>query len=310
MSEQPSIGLYQKYRPKRLKEFVGQPIAVSIIQTWLDREVPHVILFRGPVGCGKTSLARFLKTKLECSDSDYYELNIADVRGIDTIRDIRAKMSLSPMGGSCRIWVLDEIASATRESMEALLKILEDTPSHVYFFLCTMSPERLPQAIITRCKHVELNTVGEEDLVDLCVSIAQKEGVTLPDSVALQIAQNSSGSPRMALGILEGVLWLADEEEQLEAISKSSIKTQGESLAKLLMNEKCTWPEVAKFLKETNEQPESLRIQVLGYANVILLGKRGNSQQRAYRVISAMRFNFYDSKQAGLSAACWEIVNS
>jgi DNA polymerase III gamma/tau subunit len=311
VAEQISQGLYQRHRPKSLKGIVGQPGAVAQIQALLDKGFPHAILLYGMTGVGKTTLARILKGKLGCHDSDFHEMNIGDLRGIDNIRDIKSTMMLAPMGGSCRIWVFDEMQAMLAASQQALLKILEDAPGHVYFFLCTTDPDKLIPTVRGRCTHIKLGAVPESDLVELVQRVAEKEETTLPVSVAERIADCAGGSARNALGILEGVLWLpGGEEAQLEAVQKSSHRQQGDDLGRLLMDPRTTWPQIASILKDLEDGEETMRHRILGYANSIMVGGRSKPQslERAYKIICAMRFDFYASKKAGLTAACWEVI--
>src|SRR5690606_3369465 len=106
-------------------------------------DIPHAMLFTGPSGCGKTTLARILRVKLRCSDNDFQEINAADFRGIDSIRSMRQQVGAAPLGGDSRIWLIDEAHSMTADAQNAFLKLLEDTPRHVYFFLATTDPQKL-----------------------------------------------------------------------------------------------------------------------------------------------------------------------
>ncbi len=101
--------LHLDHRPKTLKRVVGQGATVAALKAVLDRDdIPHAFLFHGPSGCGKTTLARIVAKKLGCSEMDIKELNVADVRGIDSVREITRSMMLRPMGGTSRVWILDE----------------------------------------------------------------------------------------------------------------------------------------------------------------------------------------------------------
>ena len=107
--------LHLDHRPKTLKKVVGQGATVAALKAVLDRDdIPHAFLFHGPSGCGKTTLARIVAKKLGCSEMDIKELNVADVRGIDSVREISRTMMLRPMGGNARVWILDEFFYAIR----------------------------------------------------------------------------------------------------------------------------------------------------------------------------------------------------
>lgn len=302
-----SVELYHKYRPKTLKEVIGQKAALAPLVTMgKQRKIPHAILFTGPSGVGKTTTARILATLLKCSKYDLFETNTAQVRGIDAVREITRKIGFAPVGGKARVWILDEIHQASTDASEALLKVLEDTPSHVYFFLCTTDPQKLKQTIRTRCHLVELKSLSDKDIGDLIRDVAEKEGVEIPSEVVIKIQDCSDGSARQALVFLHAVLDMKDEKAQLEAITKGSVETFGIDIARLLIK-RGDWKSVTRLLKQLkSEDPEKVRWVVMGYASAVLLNK---SDPHVAHVLECFRDNFYDSKFNGLVMACWEVLH-
>lgn len=311
--------LYKKYRPKTLKGVIGQDGAVASLQKLIDKNrIPHALMFTGPSGCGKTTVGRILKDVLECGDADFVEVNSADFKGIDMVRSIRQHVNLSPMDGECRIWLIDEAHKLTNDAQNAFLKILEDTPSHVYIMLATTDPQKLIKTIHTRCTEIKLAGMPAQALKRVIERVCDKENFKLSEDVIDEIIDASDSSARKALVILEQVAECEGEEAQLKAIYSSTYsKDDAINLARALFSYKGTsWEEIAKILRDLSDQDvEGIRYCVLGYARSCLIGKEGKPPAmkfaaKAFKVIDIFGRNMYDSKQAGLAAACFEVISS
>lgn len=304
---------YKKHRPTLFKQLVGQPDAVRVLTGMVKKKtVPHAILLTGPSGCGKTTIARILRDKLECHDRAFSEINCADFRGIDMVREIRKFMGQHTLSGKCRIYLIDECHQLTGEAQNALLKMLEDTPSHVYFMLATTDPGKLKTTIKTRCTEIKVRGLLADEMKGLLQSVAKKESLTIGDDVYDKIIDVAEGSARKALVLLDQISAIEDEQEQLEAIEASDSKRQGIEIARALMRvgkDKCSWSEMCKLLKEIDEEPETIRHIVLGYMTSVMLGGSKISP-RCYAIIQCFRDNWYDCKRAGLVAACYEVINT
>jgi len=299
--------LYRKYRPKKFEDVIGQDDAVETLKRKREtNSIPHAILFHGPYGTGKTTLARIVARYLKCGKFDFIEKNTADYRGIDSIREIRATMNQAPIDGDSRVWLLDEFHMATREAANGTLKLLEDPPEHVYFMLATTEPEKLLVGIKQRCLQVKLNPISEDNLFEIVNNVCKKEKIKLSDTVKEKIAEYAGGAAREALQILDKVYQLDGEKKQLKAIEKSSTTTATIEIARKLMNPKTKWREIAPILKELeNEDAENIRWMILGYSKSVLL-KSDNA--RAFRMIEAFRDNMYDCKFSGVVSACYELT--
>lgn len=310
-----TTGLYQKYRPKRLKDVVGQPQAVTVLEGLFKGDTfPTALLFTGGAGCGKTTCARILKDMLECQDGDFFELNAADFRGIDTVREIRRVVGLRSLsGGKKRIWLFDEAHQLSKDAQDAALKLLEDAPPHAHFFLCTTNPSKLKTTVRSRCTEIPFKAVPVGILTRLVLDVAEREGKKISRDVADRIAEAAQGSPRSALVRLEAVLGVEDEEAKLEAITKGVDESEGIDLARALCDLNPVWGKVAKILRTLDGEPESVRHQVLGYCQAILLSEKQTNPgllTRAALVIRVMSYNLYDSLKPGLVSACYEAVHS
>ena len=300
---------YKKNRPTSLDGVVGQADAIRTVQGLLNRKsnMPHTFMFTGPSGCGKTTLARIMRVLLKCSDMDCAEINAAESRGIDDIRGIQSRMGLAPAGGGrCRVWIVDEAHKLTSDAQNAVLKMLEDTPRHVYFMLCTTDPGKLIKTIITRSTEIKLKLLSTEHLVTIVNNVAVAEGIKVSQKVVDRIALVSEGSARKALVLLNQIAGIETETDQLTAVEAGDAKTAGINIARMLYNRKTTWQEMAKVLKDLEDEPETIRYIVMGYAQAILLN--GKQDDRAYLMIDCFRRNFYDSKKSGLVAAAYEVI--
>jgi len=308
---------YKRFRPRNLKGVVGQESAIAILEGLIEKDkVPHVLILSGPSGCGKTTIARILKTTLDCGDADFQEVNAADTRGIDTVREIRKHMGLRPISGECRIWLIDEAHKLTNDAQNGLLKILEDTPKHVYFMLCTTDPQKLIRTIHTRGTELKLKGVVPLAMEKLLCDIIEREKLSVGEDVVASVIDAAEGSARKALVILEQVSGLDGDKAQLAAVASTTYTRElAFDLARLLVTgQNIGWADVAKILRAIKEEDaEGIRYCIIGYARSCMVGGEGKPPniklgERAFKIIDIFGRNFFDSKHAGLAAACWEAV--
>ncbi len=304
--------LYKQYRPKKLAELIGQNNVIETIRGWgRPEKMPHALLLTGQSGCGKTSLARILRRMLRCSKGDFCELNTADFRGIDMVRDIRSRVMMSPLsGGDSRVWLIDECAKLSVDAQEAMLKLLEDTPPHVWFILATTEPNKLKVTIRNRCTVLELKPLDVRDMAGLLYDICVKEEIKLTDDVGDKIVEVAEGSPRKALVLLDQVAGIEGEEARLEAIAATESQREAIDLARLLMKPRVRWSEVSKLLNSIEGlegQAEGIRRMLLAYFTKVMLGG-GEKAGKAFDIVNVLRDNFYDSGKAGLVASLYEVV--
>ncbi len=292
------------------KEFVGQKAAVSALAKDLKRnQLARVLLFVGPSGTGKTTLARILKSKLECSDDDYQEINCASSRGIEMTRSLQQEVGLAPMLGKWRIWCLDEVHRLTSDAQSSLLKTLEDVHEKAYFFLCTTDPQKLLPTIKTRCTTITLQPIPATDMRILLDSVIEKEGTPIVEKVVDRIVEVAEGSARKALVLLHQVIGLEDEEEQLKLVQADGVKKQSWDLVKALLYERPEWSKIAAIIKGLDgEEPEQIRRHVLACAGTEVL-KGGRNAGRASFILQEFEANWFDSGRSGLIRASWEVAN-
>ena len=184
--------------------------------------------------------------------------------------------------------------------------MLEDTPAHVYFILCTTDPQKLKPTIHTRCTKIECKPIGEQALRELVVQVAEKEGVDLEPPVAVKIAQSADGSARKALVLLHSVIRISGAEAQLAAIEGGATEASA-NLAKLLMNSKSSWKDFQQALTALEDDPEQTRRGILGYAQSALLKGWGSASQAAL-ILEEFREPFYNTGKPGLTLACYRVA--
>ena len=301
--------LHRKYRPKTLDEVVGQPDAVKVLEKWIEKDkVPHAVLFTGPSGTGKTTLARIMAKHVGCNRKwDLREIDCANLGNVDTVRSMREKMSLKAMKGTARVYIIDEAHALRRDPQTVMLKMLEEPPPHVYFFLATTDPAKLLTTIKTRCSTVKTRLLSEKEIMDRVKYVAKAEKNKQDEVVVKKIAVIAEGSARRALVLLGQVIDLESEEDKLDALSKADAEKHGFDIAKAIFDIRSTYADVQTLLKQVEDEPETVRRIILSYATTILLGS-GKMHKRAYDVIQIFRDNFFDagSGKALLTACCFE----
>lgn len=293
--------LHIRYRPKSFDEVIGnEGVVESLIGLFSRKDgVPHSFLFTGPSGCGKTTLARVIGGEIDCDPAEFFEINSSEARGIDTIRDIINKCSFSPMYGKSKIYLLDECHKLTSDAQNALLKILEDTPSHVFFILCTTDPDKVIKTIKNRCHCFSVSTLQRAKILRLLKGVLQKENAEVDISVLQKICECCEGSPRQALVMLDQVMDIGDKEIALQTIIDLTINDVViTDVCKAVLEGK-SWEYIANLLKGIDDDPEKVRYAVLTYMSKVLLnGGAGN--MKALKTISIFRDTWMYSGKAAM----------
>lgn len=306
-----------KYRPRTLDDVIGQEAAVSTIRGF-GLVVPRCILFSGAPGTGKTTMARIISDTLlgvPEGSMDLAEKNCGVVESpIAMAREINSHMSAAPLEGKKRVWILDEVQTLSRQkaSQEALLKVLEDCPQHVQFFLCTTDPQRLLKAIRTRCVEIAVKPLKATALAALIDRVATAELIGVSSEVRARIIEGADGSARTAIKALQKIAGLEGTPNQLAALEGFGEESEVFALVKaVLFGSGPNWTEIAKQLVEHEEEaPEGLRQMIVATARSMLL--KGNKPKLCYKVIECLAEPMYDqsSGKALLAARLWEICNS
>ncbi len=221
---QPYQALYRRYRPRRFADVRGQePVSRALLNAVREDRVAHAYLFSGPRGTGKTSTARILAMALNCeapvggepdgtcasctairagSSMDVFELDAASNRKLDEMRDLLSRVALGTPG-RWKVYIIDEVHQLTSDAASALLKTLEEPPSHVVFVLATTDPQKVLPTIQSRTQHFEFRLLDGDLLTDLLSGINQDAGLGLtPEAVELAV-RRGRGSARDAESALE-----------------------------------------------------------------------------------------------------------
>ncbi len=214
--------LYRKYRSNTFADVVGQEHVVRTLTSALaSGRLRHAYLFTGPRGVGKTSVARLLARALNCtgepkpcnqcpncltainSSLDIIEMDAASNRSIDSIRDLRDKVNLAPTQGQYKVYIIDEVHMLTTEAFNALLKTLEEPPSHVVFILATTEAHKLPETIVSRTQAFSFKRISEEDIVKQLQKITASEKIMVSEAALKIVAASAGGSFRDAISTLD-----------------------------------------------------------------------------------------------------------
>ncbi len=303
------MSLYHDYRPNTLEEVSGNTEISESLKNLLSnlKKCPHVFLFHGPTGCGKTTLGRIIAKQLGCNGSDYKEIDSSQFRGIDTVRDLTKQSQYMPLEGKSRVWLIDECHKMTNDAQNAFLKTLEDPPAHAYFILCTTEVNKVISAIVGRCQTYQVKVLNTNQMLALLKKVVKAEKQKVEDIILEQIAEDSLGHPRNALQILEQVLSVRPEK-RLEVAKRSAVEqSQTINLCRALVKG-AKWKEISTILSGlTDQDPESIRRAILGYCQAVLLK---NDNERIGLIMENMIEPFYNSGFPGLVFSCYSIVKS
>ncbi|NEZ43586.1 DNA polymerase III subunit gamma/tau [Paenibacillus alvei] len=219
------IALYRAWRPQSFQDMVGQQHIIQTLQNSLrERRFSHAYLFSGPRGTGKTSAAKILAKAVNCEQGpspepcnaceacqritagavmDVVEIDAASNRGVEEIRDLREKVKYAPTEVRYKVYIIDEVHMLTTEAFNALLKTLEEPPSHVMFILATTEPHRLPATIISRCQRFDFRRVSLAEQVQRLAQVCKEENIQADHDSLTYIAKLSDGGMRDAISLLD-----------------------------------------------------------------------------------------------------------
>ena len=230
--------LYRKYRPSNFSNVVGQKVVVNILKNSLmTGHISHAYLFAGPRGTGKTSIAKIFAKAVNCldfhndicgkcencinlekNDIDIIEIDAASNNGVEEIRTIRDNVKLLPSFCKYKIYIIDEVHMLSTGAFNALLKTLEEPPSHVIFILATTEMNKIPLTILSRCQRFDFTRLSVDDISSQLKFILNSENKSLSDDVINYISTVSDGGLRDAINLLDQVLSLENDNVTIDDI--------------------------------------------------------------------------------------------
>ncbi|MCA9420428.1 MAG: DNA polymerase III subunit gamma/tau, partial [Nitrospira sp.] len=226
----------RKYRPTTFKEVLGQSHVVQTLTNAIDRKrVAHAYVFSGMRGVGKTTVARILAKSLNCEQGptsqpcgtcpscveitrgnsvDVIEIDGASNTGVDDVRELRENVKFAPFHGSYRVYIIDEVHMLSNSAFNALLKTLEEPPSHSVFIFATTEVHKIPATILSRCQHFTFRRISRLEIITQLRHVATQTGVTVEERSLSALARASEGSMRDALSLLDQAVSFGGERIQ------------------------------------------------------------------------------------------------
>ena len=298
--------LYRKYRPQTFDDVVGQQhIERTLRNAVADGTVAHAYLFTGPRGTGKTTTARLLAKALDCEKGptgepdgtcedcieiaegrhpDVYELDAASRTGVDNVREeIIGRVSFAPTRGRYKVYIIDEVHMLSTAAFNALLKTLEEPPSHVVFILATTHPHKVPETIHSRCQRFDFHRIGIDDIVGRLRLICDGEGFDAPDAALALIARHASGGMRDAITTLEqlasftgGKIGVTDVEGLLGEVDSTALFEIAGLVAHRDIAGLFRW--IAQFAEEGTDLAEFVRELTSHTRNLYLIAAVGDGE--------------------------------
>lgn len=310
------IALYRRWRPQDFDSLVGQEhIRVTLENAIRSDKIAHAYLFAGPRGTGKTSTAKIFAKALNCvqgptlhpcntcsscvgitdgSSMDVVEVDAASNRGIDEIRDLRETVKFAPVEGKYKVYIIDEVHMLTTEAFNALLKTLEEPPSHVVFILATTEPHKIPATIHSRCQRYDFRRITQGDLLVRLQEVAAAGGMNVEEDALRLIAAQADGGMRDALSLLDQCASMAADGHVSEALVRNLLGLVGHEWV-WSMTERLGKKDAAALLEGLEEmlsmgrEAKQMAVEWAGYLRDVMLYQAAPGMEKWQDCSGSMR---------------------
>lgn len=294
------LALYRKYRPVDFNSVYGQEEVVTVIKNAIvSGKVSHAYLFCGPRGTGKTTIAKIIARLVNCENlvdgnpcgkcynclnylnsNDIVEIDAASNNGVDEIRELKDKINLVPSNSKYKVYIIDEVHMLTTQAFNALLKTLEEPPSHVIFILATTEPHKIPLTIASRCQKFRFSKIDDKKIVERLRKISNLEGITIDDDALYEIARLSDGGMRDAINFLDQLVAYSNDNITIDDVYKVNGSVSYEELYTLLdnikNNNKVKLIEFVDYLDESGKDINKFVEEMLIFLKDVILYKNAN----------------------------------
>ncbi len=300
-----SQALYRKWRPQSWEAVVGQPHVIQTLRNALAAgRIAHAYLFAGPRGTGKTTTARLLAKAVNCLDEnlaarpcgecefcqavnqgrflDLIEIDAASNTSVDDVRDLREKINFSPNQGRYKVYIIDEVHMLSTAAFNALLKTLEEPPSHAIFVLATTEVHKIPATVLSRCQRHEFRRIPVVEIVAYLKQMATAEDIGVDDEALTLIARQSTGAMRDAISLLDQ---LASTGQEINLVLVQEVLGAAASQSVLDLVEALIGQDPARGLDcihaalDSGSDPRQLARQTVDYLRDVLAVRMGSAGQ-------------------------------
>ena len=300
-----SQALYRKWRPAHWDQVIGQPHIVQTLRNAISAElVAHAYLFAGPRGTGKTTTARLLAKAVNCLDAnlagrpcnrcahcqavnqgrflDLIEIDAASNTSVEDVRELRDKINFSPNQGRYKVYIVDEVHMLSTAAFNALLKTLEEPPSHAIFILATTEAHKIPATVLSRCQRHEFRRIPLGEIIANLKILAEGEGIQVDDDALTLVARQATGAMRDAISLLDQ---LASSGERItldmaqDVLGTATSQAVLEVMEAMLVRQSAPGLEAIHRALDGGSDPRQFARQIVDYLRSLLLVAMGNAAQ-------------------------------